>query len=117
MNEFANFEPIISIANRDALQYYQDKKIQFPNNSYFNDYFKVSEEPKEEIPFMKEMNEKHPLFNKSVTMPIPYPNFEDSNIKIGDNARIAKVHNNPGNLMYIGQKSAEQGEAKKGGGY
>lgn len=37
-------------------------------------------------------------------------------VTIPDSARIAKVHNNPGNLMFNGQEGAEKGEPKEGGG-
>lgn len=42
---------------------------------------------------------------------------ELSDISIPKSSRIAFVHNNPGNLMYVGQQGAEKGEKKKGGGY
>lgn len=38
-------------------------------------------------------------------------------VSIPDSSRIAKVHNNPGNLMWAEQPGAERGEPKKGGGY
>jgi len=38
-------------------------------------------------------------------------------VAIPESSRIAAVHNNPGNLIYVGQKGAEKGEPKQGGGF
>ncbi|HYA40394.1 MAG TPA: hypothetical protein VEF34_03770 [Syntrophobacteraceae bacterium] len=38
-------------------------------------------------------------------------------VQISPSARIATVHNNPGNLMWANQPGAVQGEPKAGGGY
>jgi len=41
----------------------------------------------------------------------------DQRIQIPDGSRIAKSHNNPGNLKYAGQAGATEGEPAKGGGH
>ena len=38
-------------------------------------------------------------------------------VEIWAKGSIADRHNNPGNLMYIGQEGAEKGEPKRGGGH
>jgi hypothetical protein len=43
--------------------------------------------------------------------------IESNSIEIPESSRIAYEHNNPGNLMYVGQEGAEKGEPKEGGGY
>ena len=120
MEEFTTFEPIIPSASRDALQYYRDNKIELPNNKYFQDYFDIKE-PKEEVPYIKNMVENLPLYNKTFVVKPPlkdyYSDFKDYKIVISPSARIATVHNNPGNLMFVGQRGAEKGESRGKGSW
>ncbi|MBN2661585.1 MAG: hypothetical protein JXR54_09990 [Tannerellaceae bacterium] len=46
-----------------------------------------------------------------------FKTVEANAIDIPKSSRIAFEHNNPGNLMYVGQDGAEKGEPKEGGGY
>lgn len=53
---------------------------------------------------------------KAAAAPVEAQPVENA-IQIPDASRIAKSHNNPGNLKYAGQAGAEEGEPAKGGGH
>ena len=122
MSDFAKFEPIVPSINEEAIKYYRDNNLALPSNLFFNDYFNVTPTPEPDNFFVREMKESHPLRNltrvkntkKDVEIPLTSTNTELPNltINIGAKNSIADRHNNPGNLIYVGQKGAKKGEKK-----
>lgn len=119
--EFANFEPIKPDIKKQTLKYYQENGIELPNNQYFMEYFNVPKQESPIVDFNQTMIKNHPLYNNSIEVKVPEKDFsedlKDYKIIAPDAKTIAGRHNNPGNLMYVNQHLALQGEAKKGGGF
>lgn len=81
------------------------------------DYSKLA--PKEDLPSVADLpsvSERLSLREKGLRY-TPSGEFEDATVQIPASSRIAYEHNNPGNLMFVGQVGATQGEAKSGGGF
>ena len=117
--------------------YYQNNNISLPDNKYFKELFseeqitqkKPSVDPIENTPKGTTVNYKPASYSDSYKSPkTPFSSFVErpGDIKIGSTSyifsgtvknSIAQRHNNPGNLMFMGQKNATKGEAKKGGGF
>lgn len=125
MNKFATFTPLLPNKPQDIKDYYKQNNIAIPQNSYFDEYLAIDSISDLE-PETSTFKYTPAFFNLPYTVKKPKINVplreenssmqEKVSIIIGAKNSIADRHNNPWNLMYVGQEGAKKGEAKKGGG-
>lgn len=135
MSKLAQFTPVIDDLQERVVEYYSKNQIKKPDNKYFLNHFKMpeTESPQgEPLPGVPTMNAKDFFLNQPKASyeyklpPSPIPNKKTINLPavektpfnftIGVKDSVADRHNNPGNLMFAGQKGAVRGE-KRGSGY
>lgn len=129
MQQLAEFTPIINDLQDRVSQYYEENRVEVPDNTYFAQYFQVPDYTSpQDIPTTKDTSTNDNKFDaaafflsKYTNTPEPKKNYvlKDPSgfvVEIGKQDSIAYRHNNPGNLMYVGQKGATKGDSR-GSGY